>query len=111
MFEEYMTWWHFKALIVYLLANSALPWYAMWRNKCLKPNPNRDVERFQPWVRIDYDTWNPWIVPVTHFFFLIRYLIFFSLLIFALTTTSIICIGADINNLSQFRKRLILSTT
>ena len=110
MFEEYMTWWHFKALIVYILANSALPWYAMWRNKRLKPNPSRDIERFQPWVRVDYDTWNPWIVPVTHFFFLIRYLTFFFLLIFALTITSIICIGADINNLSHFRKKLILAS-
>ena len=58
---------------LYVLANCALPWYAMWKNKNLKPDPKRDTEKFAPWVRTDYDSWSYATVPFTHFFFLIRY--------------------------------------
>ena len=111
MFEEYLTLWHFKVLVLYILANSALPWYAMWHNRCLKPDPKRDIERFKPFVRLDYHTWKPWLVPFTHFFFLIRFGSFILVLFSSLATTKIITLGSDINNLSETRRKLIVTTS
>ena len=55
LFEEYLTLWHLKMLLCYILANCLLPWFTIWRNKRLRPNKERDVERFKPFVRTDYD--------------------------------------------------------
>jgi len=105
MFEEYLTWWHLKALIIYILANSALPWYVMWRNRRIKPDSKRDIERFDPWVRKDYDKWNPWTIPFTSCLFLIRFATLMSTLISAFITTQIITIGiSDLANLGPLRK-------
>ena len=96
---------------LYVLANCALPWYAMWKNKNLKPDPKRDTEKFAPWVRIDYDSWSYAMVPFTHFFFLIRYSCCLGALFTALILNWILCIGADIENIGETRKWLIVNTT
>jgi len=35
LLEEYMTLWHLKILILWILANCALPWYSIWTNSRL----------------------------------------------------------------------------
>lgn len=87
MLAEYMTWWHLKALVVYVLANSALPWYSIWRNRRLGPNPKSASKKFEPWVFDDINNLSPWTVPFTCFFFLIRYALLLLILFVALLST------------------------
>ena len=48
---------------------------------------------------------------VTHFFFLPRYILLLVILFYATTSTMIISIGADLENLGEMRKKLILWNT
>ena len=106
-----MTLWHLKALLCYMLANCVLPWYAIWRNKRLRPNKERDLPKYLPFVRNDYDTWSYLECIWTHFFFLPRYIILLLILIYASLVTKIITIGCDIENLDETRRKLILDHT
>ena len=95
-------------LVLYTLANCILPWYAMWRNRAMKPDKERDIERFAPWVRLDYDEWNPFLVPFTHFFFLPRYCGLLTILVMAVTLTQIICMGSHVDRLGPTQKWLLV---
>ena len=53
--ESYLTLWHLKMLLGYIIVNCLPAWYAIWRNKRLRPDKERDIERFKPFVRTDYD--------------------------------------------------------
>ena len=95
-------------LLGYVLLNCALPWYLMWRNRRTKPDPERDGKRFLPWVKIEYDSWNPWVIPFTHFFFLARIALCFLTLFAGVLATYVICFGVDMQQrLSPTRKMLV----
>ena len=111
MFEEYLTLWHLKMLIIYIVANCALPWYTIWKNKRLKPVEGRETEKFAPWVRNDMNEWSYVRCIFTHFFFIIRYCMLLGILFLCLIGILILSIGASIDNLSQTRKWLITEWT
>jgi len=108
MFEEYMTFWHLKWLIIYTLANASVGWYLMWTNRRVKPDPKRDIERFKPFVRVDYEQWNPFIVPISYFFFIPRVIFIFTLLFTCMFGGIIFAIGCDLDKpLPPFRIKLL----
>ena len=111
MIKEYLTLWHLKWLVIYTLANCALPWYVIWRNKRLRPDSKRDLEKYLPWQRADYDEMSYWSCIFSHFFFIPRYCALLAILFWALITTKIISIGANIDDLSENRRWLILQNT
>ena len=102
--EEYLTMWHLKALIIYVLSSSILPWYVIWRNKRLKPDAERDIERFKPFVRHDYNQWSYVACIFTHLLFWPRYLLCIGILIYAFFSTALIILGADVEKLGPIRK-------
>ena len=108
LFESYMTLWHLKMLLLWILANCLLPWYAIWRNKRLRPDPARDIERFKPFIRTDYDNWSYIGCIWTHFFFLPRFATMIGLLCYMSVLINIITIGCDVENLNACRKKFIL---
>lgn len=111
MVDEQLALWYLKMLVVWVLANCALPWYAIWKNKRLKPSEERDEERFKPFVRTDYDNWSYIRCLWTHFFFFPRYLLCLLTMFVAVSITKLICLGVDIENLDETRKDLILAKT
>ncbi len=107
--EDYLTMWHLKMLLAWIVGNSIVPWYVIWRNKRLR---NFDVEeQFKPFVRRDIKEWSYLRVIFTHFFFVPRFSGCILCLIGALIVTKIICLGADVNNLGETRRKLILNST
>ena len=104
MLESYLTLWHLKMLVLWILANCAAPWYAIWTNRRLKPVKGREQEKHMPWVRTDIAEWSYLICPFTHFFFIPRWLGMLAVLIITLIGCIIMSIGADIENLSDSRK-------
>jgi hypothetical protein len=108
-FEEYMTQWHACALTVYVLANCALPWYTMWANRRVKPDPKRDIERFEPWIKNDYDSWNPFVIPFTHFFFLPRIACCLVILFLGCVGDWVVLLGTDPDkSLDDTRKWILI---
>ena len=103
-----MTLWHLQMLVLWILANCALPWYTIWHNKRLRPDPKRDEERFKPFVRSDYDNFSYTRCLWTHFCFLPRFIMHLGIMFFAVGMTKLICIGVSIDNLDDTRKNLIL---
>ena len=109
MFEEYMTLWHLKALIIYILANCALPWWVIYKNrKRLSYDPSRDIEKYKPWLRPDIEDWSYLKCVFTHFFFIPRYIGLLSCLFVAAIGCLILSIGADLDNLGPKRRWLVL---
>lgn len=106
--EEYMTLWHLMILILWIVANCALPWYSIWTNARLLPDKERDIERFKPFVRNDMHHWSYPACIITHFFFIPRYIACLSLLFYAAVSSWIILIGADPENLSETRKYIFV---
>lgn len=109
MFSEYMTLWHLQMLVIYIIANCAAPWYIIWSNRPrLMPDAKRDVKKYAPWVRRDMHEWSYLMVVFTHFFFIPRYVILLTILLIAFLGTTILNIGANIDNLSPTRRWLII---
>ena len=108
MFESYMTLWHLKALLCWILANCLLPWYSIWRNKRLRPDQSRDIERFKPFICTNYDKFSYLGCIWTHFFFLPRYCFCLLILFNAVIVTKIITLGYDLQDLNETRKKLII---
>ena len=111
VFEEYLTLWHLQMLLLYVVANCALPWYAIWRNRRLQPDPVRDQAKFLPWVRDDAGQWSYVACVFTHFFFLLRYALMLLTLLYALLVAVLFSLGTSIDNLSETRRWLILEHT
>mmetsp|Transcript_1278 Transcript_1278/g.1722 ORF Transcript_1278/g.1722 Transcript_1278/m.1722 type:complete len:102 (+) Transcript_1278:13-318(+) len=99
LLESYCTWWHLKALIVYTLTNCAIPWWVIWNNTRLKPDPKRDIAKYQPWVRADTHEWSYVKCIFTHFFFIPRYACLLIILAIALIGCFLISFGAKLDNL------------
>ena len=108
MLEEYMTIWHLKMLVLWILINCSIPWYVIWSNTHLKPDPKRDIAKFTPWVRTDTHEWSYVMCIFTHFFFIPRYFTLLLCLVFAFIGTTILSIGSKIDNLGSTRVWLIL---
>lgn len=108
MFLEYMTLWHLQMLVLYILANCAVPWYVIWSNRRLKPDDKRDTAKFAPWVRLDVNEWSYLRCIFTHFFFIIRYGMLLGILLVAFCGGMILSIGANIDNLSPTRQWIVL---
>jgi hypothetical protein len=80
----------------------------MWVNRRIKPDPERDIERFKPFIRVDYDTWNPFLVPFTYFLFIPRVIILFTILFNCMFQGHLLSIGVDWNKpMSPTKKRLL----
>ena len=104
----YLTLWHLQMLVVYILANCALPWYVIWYNQRLKPVEGREAEKFQPFVRIDIHQWSYLRCIFTHFFLLPRLLGVLSFFAIVLGGVLILSIGAKLDeNMSDTRRWLI----
>ena len=104
-----MTLWHLKMLLLWILANCLLPWYAIFRNKkVLEPNSERYLEKYKPFVRNDIHLWSYFACIFTHFFFIPRYCMCQGMLIYLIITTKIILLGANAENLSESRKNIIV---
>ena len=108
--DRFLTLWHLKALIIWILVNCSIPWYVIWRNKRLRKAINVE-DRFKPFVRTDINEWAYLRCIFTHFFFIPRFSTCVLALILALISTKLICIGADFNNLGPLRRKLILKST
>jgi 1-acyl-sn-glycerol-3-phosphate acyltransferase len=96
MLAEYLTLWHLKMLVLYILANCAPVWFVIWRNKRLRPDPKRDIEKYKPFVREDMANLSYLSCIWTHMFFWPRYLYLLLILFYAAITTFIFTLGADI---------------
>ena len=53
MLESYLTLWHLQMLILWIVANCALPWYVIRKYQRLKPVEGREQKNHLPWVRKD----------------------------------------------------------
>ena len=111
MFESYTTLWHLKMLILWILVNCIMPWIVIYRNKRLRPDKDRDVERFKPFVRSDYDKFSYVACIWTHFFFIPRYLLLLCVLFYAAIGAKLITIGCDLEHLDAKRKKLVMWNT
>ena len=56
-------------LLAWWLINVSPAWYTIYSNKKIKPDSERDLPKFQPFVRIDYEHWSYVTVAWTHILF------------------------------------------
>ncbi len=80
-------------LTMWIVANSAPMWYFIYKNKRIKPNKERDLEKFKPFVRLDYDEWSYFMTIFTHFFFWPRFFACWVIIIVGISTMFVVLIG------------------
>lgn len=91
--DDYISPWYQKLLLAYILVSIAIPWYVIWYNKRIKPDPTRDIDKFKPWVRHDTEQWSYFISIFTHIFLIPRFIIAFQVLPSIALVAAIVSIG------------------
>ena len=69
MFEDIDTYTFLYWLVIWIVANSAPMWIFIYKNKRVRFNKDRDIERFKPFVRLDAEEWSYFMTIFTHFLF------------------------------------------
>lgn len=74
MFESVNLYTLVYWLSIWIVVNSAPMWFFIYKNKRVKFNKERDIEKYLPFVRLDTDQWSYFMTIFTHFFFWPRFL-------------------------------------
>lgn len=93
-------------LLGWTIMNVGPMWYTIYSNKKSKPDPVRD-RGYESFVRIDYDDWSYTMAFFTHFFFLPRFILGWSLFFTGCLVCAVMCIGSDPFNLPMWRIKTI----
>ena len=93
MYENIDTFTFLYWLTIWIVANSAPMWIFIYRNRRVKFNKERDIERFKPFVRLDADEWSYGMTIFTHFLFWPRFLGSWVVIIVGISAMFVILIG------------------
>ena len=90
--EENWTW----AVPLYCLANWGPMWYLIATHRQWDPRKNTE-QKWQPFLRLDYDEWSYLWTMITHLFMIPRYILLFVIAGIVFGVGSLIMIGQDKN--------------